>query len=121
VRGRRGGRKAIKWESASYDRRAFDGAPVRGSTMRGLLAPLSSSEEVTLRRVAMGSTQKLPAQHLKRLEQLKLIVSSGGGYQLTPLGRQRYNGLPRAAALATDGSPGEIEQILTSVIQSKKS
>ena len=89
--------------------------------MRGLLAPLSSHEEVTLRQVAMGSTQELPAQHLKRLEQLKLIVSSGGGYQLTPLGRQRYNGLPKAAALASDGSPEGIEQILSNVIQSKES
>lgn len=88
--------------------------------MRGLLAPLSAHEEVTLRRVAMRSTEKLPAQHLKRLEQLRLIVSSGGGYQLTPLGRQRYNGLPRAAALASDGSPGEIEQILSNIIQSKE-
>jgi hypothetical protein len=89
--------------------------------MRGLLAPLSSHEEVILRRVAMGSTQKLPEQHLKRLEQLKLIVSKGGRYQLTPLGRQRYNGLPRAAALASDGSPEEIEQILSKVIRSKES
>ena len=88
--------------------------------MRGLLAPLSEQEEVTLRRVALGSTQKPPAQHLKRLEQLKLIVRKGGGYQLTPLGRQRYNRLPRAAALASDGSPGEIEQILSNVIQSKE-
>jgi hypothetical protein len=89
--------------------------------MRGLLAPLSSHEEVILRRVAMGSTQKLPEQHLKRLEQLKLIVFNGSRYQLTPLGRQRYNSLPRAAALASDGSPGEIEQILSNVIQSKQS
>jgi hypothetical protein len=88
--------------------------------MRGLLAPLSAHEEVTLRRIAMGSGQKLPAQHLKRLEQLKLIVSNSGGYQLTPLGRQRYNGLPKAAALSSGGSPGEIEQILSNVIQSKK-
>ena len=89
--------------------------------MRGLLAPLSAHEEVTLRRIAMGTSQKLPAQHLKRLEQLKLIVSNGGCYRLTPLGRQRYNGLPRAAALASDGSPEAIEQILSKVIQSKES
>jgi hypothetical protein len=89
--------------------------------MRGLLAPLSAHEEVTLRRIAMGTSQKLPAQHLKRLEHLKLIVFYSGGYHLTPLGRQRYNGLPRAAALSSDGSPGEIEQILSNIIQSKKS
>jgi hypothetical protein len=89
--------------------------------MRGLLAPLSSNEEVTLRRVAMGSSYKLPAQHLKRLEQLNLIAPTGGGYQLTPLGRQRHDALPRAAALASNGSPGEIEQILSNIIKSKGS
>jgi predicted transcriptional regulator len=90
--------------------------------MRGLLAPLSSNEEVTLRRVAVGSTSthKLAAEHLKRLEQLKLIEAAMGGYRLTPLGRQRYNALPRAAGLATDGSPGAIEQILSNVIRSRQ-
>lgn len=88
--------------------------------MRGLLAPLSSNEEVALRRVATGST-RLPAQHLKHLEQLKLIEASKGGYRLTPLGRQRYNGLPRPVGLATDGSPGEIEQLLANAIRSSKS
>jgi hypothetical protein len=87
--------------------------------MRGLLAPLSPNEEVALRRVAMGST-KLPAQHLKHLEQLKLIEAHKGGYRLTPLGRQRYNRLPRPVALATDGSPGEIEQLLVNAIRSSQ-
>jgi len=91
--------------------------------MRGLLAPLSPNEEVTLRRVAMGATSshKLPAEHLKRLAQLKLIEATRGGHQLTPLGRQRYNGLSRPAGLATDGSLGEIEQILSNVIRSRQS
>jgi hypothetical protein len=68
----------------------------------------------------MGSTHTLPAHHLKRLEQLKLIASNDGGYLLTPLGRQRYNGLPRPAGLASDGSPREIEQILSNVIRSRE-
>jgi hypothetical protein len=90
--------------------------------MRGLLAPLSSNEEVTLRRVAMESTSthKLAAEHLKRLEQLKLIEAAMRGYRLTPLGRHRYNALPRPAALATDGSLGEIEQILSDVVRSRQ-
>ena len=56
--------------------------------MKDLLAPLSSNEEITLRRLAMGSTSqhKLPAEHLKRLDRLKLIEASRGGYRLTPLG-----------------------------------
>jgi hypothetical protein len=88
--------------------------------MRGMLTPLSPHEEVTLRRIVMGSIYKLSAHHLKRLEQLKLIASNGGGYELTPLGRQRYNGLPRPAGLASDGSPREIEQILSNVIRSRQ-
>jgi hypothetical protein len=59
----------------------------------------------------------LSADHLKRLELLNLIAPNGGGYELTPLGRQRYNGLPRPAGLASDGSPREIEQILSNVIR----
>jgi hypothetical protein len=88
--------------------------------MRGLL--LSSNEEVTLRRVAMGPTAQhnLPAAHLKRLEQLKLIEGGRGGYRLTPLGRQRYNALPRPAGLAIDGSPREIEQMLSSLVRSRQ-
>jgi hypothetical protein len=91
--------------------------------MKGLLAPLSSNEEVTLRRVAMGATppHRLPAQHLKHLEQLKLVEVAKGDYQLTPLGRQRYNGLPRPAGLSNDGSPRQIEQILSNLIQSRGS
>lgn len=90
--------------------------------MRGLLAPLSSNEEITLRRVATGASAscKLSAEHLKRLEQLKLIEADNGGYQLTPLGRQRYNELPRPADLATDGSPGEIEQVLFNAMRSRQ-
>ena len=91
--------------------------------MKGLLAPLSSNEEVTLRRVAMGPTSqhKLPAEHLKRLEQLKLVEANRGGYRLTPLGRQRYDALPRPAGLAIDGSPREIEQMLSNLIRSRQS
>ncbi len=85
--------------------------------MRGLLAPLSSNEEVT-----MGPTSqyKLPAEHLKHLEQLKLIEAGRGGYRLTPLGRQRYNALPRPAGLAVDGSPRAIEQMLSNLIRSRQ-
>jgi hypothetical protein len=90
--------------------------------MRGLLAPLSSNEEVTLRRVAMGpiSPHKLPADHLKRLEQLNLIEAARGGFQLTPLGRQRYDALPRPAGMAIDGSPRQIEQMLSNLIRSRQ-
>jgi len=90
--------------------------------MKDLLAPLSSNEEITLRRVAMGplSQHKLPTEHLKRLEQLKLIEARRGGYRLTPLGRHRYDALPRPAGLAIDGSPREIEQMLSNLIRSRQ-
>lgn len=90
--------------------------------MKGLLAPLSSNEEVTLRRVAMGtlSQHELPEAHLKHLEHLKLIEANRGGYRLTPLGRQRYNALPRPVGLAVDGSPREIEQLLSTFIRSRQ-
>jgi hypothetical protein len=90
--------------------------------MRGLLAPLSSNEEVTLRRLAMGpaSQHKLPGEPLKHLEQLKLIEASRGGYRLTPRGRQRYDALPRPAGLAVDGLPREIEQMLSNLIRSRQ-
>lgn len=90
--------------------------------MRGLLAPLSSNEEITLRRVAMGTSpsHKLSVEHLKRLEQLKLIEAGKDGYQLTPLGRRRYNELPRPADVATDGSPGEIERVLFNAMRSRQ-
>ena len=43
--------------------------------MRGILAPLSPHEEITLRRVALGFglPDHLPSQHVRRLEQLALI------------------------------------------------
>ena len=90
--------------------------------MKDFLAPLGSNEQITLRRLAMGSTSqhKLPAEHLKRLERLKLIEVSRSGYRLTPLGRQRYNALPRAAGLAIDGSPRAIEQMLSNLIRVKQ-
>jgi hypothetical protein len=90
--------------------------------MKGLLAPLSSNEEITLRRLAIGSTSqhKLPAEHLKRLERLKLIEVSRSGYRLTPLGRQRYDALPRPAGLAIDGSPRAIEQMLSNLIRARQ-
>ena len=87
--------------------------------MRGLLAPLSSNEEVTLRRVALGASpsHELSAEHLKRLEQLKLVEATNSGFQLTLLGRQRYDALPRPTGFATDGSPGKVEQMLAKAIR----
>jgi hypothetical protein len=64
---------------------------------RGLLAPLSPHEEVTLRRVAMGIAKlaDLPARDVERLKALLLVEEIGGGLRLTPLGRERYLALPK--------------------------
>lgn len=63
---------------------------------RGLLAPLSPNEEVTLRRVAIGIAT--PARLSERdLKALSLIEEHGGGLRLTP--RERYLALPKSAAV----------------------
>lgn len=69
---------------------------------RGSIAPLSSNEEVTLRRVALGIAPagKLPQRDVVRLRTLALVEVDGETLRLTPLGRKRYKELPRAAPLS---------------------
>ena len=64
---------------------------------RGLKAPLSPHEEVTLRRIALGISEAkiLPARDVAHLICLHLIDEKDGQLNLTALGRQRYEGLPR--------------------------
>jgi hypothetical protein len=64
--------------------------------MRGLLAQLSSNEEITLRRVALSiGGERLPVEHIRRLKSLELVEEVRGTWRLTPLGRHRYAGLER--------------------------
>jgi hypothetical protein len=88
--------------------------------MTDVAAPLTASEKVTLRRIALGSTSLLlPEEQVSRLERLNLIEAVGGGYQLTPMGRERYEALPRPMSWAVDSSPAAtIEQMLSEVVQS---
>ena len=67
---------------------------------RGLRAPLSPHEEITLRRVALGisKAKRLPARDVAHLIRLCLIDEKDGRLSLTALGRQRYQGLPKPAA-----------------------
>lgn len=66
--------------------------------MRGLKVPLSTNEEITLQRIAIGSPSALPVTDVARLEQLGLIEPGiGATWTLTLLGRQRYAGLRRPA------------------------
>jgi hypothetical protein len=62
---------------------------------RGLRAPLSPNEELTLRRVALGIAfaKDLPAADVQRLRNLELIEDGGERFGLTALGRERYERL----------------------------
>jgi hypothetical protein len=70
---------------------------------RGLKAPLSPHEEVTLRRVALGVAHPadLAGKDVDRLKCLLLIEKSNGGLRLTPIGKQRYLALPNSAGFDT--------------------
>lgn len=63
---------------------------------RGLKAPLSPNEEVTLRRVAYGIAKpnELIARDVEHLSRLALIDRLGGRLILTDLGRQRLAATP---------------------------
>lgn len=64
---------------------------------RSLKAPLSPSEELTLRRIALAITSpdEMPATSLTRLRGMKLLDDAN---RLTPLGRERYASLERPTA-----------------------
>ena len=65
--------------------------------MKSALTPLSSDDEIALRRIAHGSNVDPPVA--ARLQGLALIQRANGGYRLTPLGQLRYDALPKAPLL----------------------
>ena len=69
---------------------------------RGLHAPLSPNEELTLRRLYYGllMPRQIPADHLRRFKSLALVEESGSRVQLTVLGRQRLEPLIRPSRAA---------------------
>jgi hypothetical protein len=69
----------------------------------GLLAPLSPQEEIALRRIAHGSFV-VDAKPTSRLIDLALVQRAGSGLRLTPLGRLRFNSLPKAPLLGQQRS-----------------
>jgi len=85
---------------------------------RGLVAPLSPNEEVTLRRVAYGvvKAKRLQLAHLTRLKSLALIEDHDGALSLTAMGRQRLANSPVArldkAPIAVDGSVAALAKAL---------
>jgi hypothetical protein len=74
---------------------------------RGLLAPLSPHEEVTLRRVALGIANPvdLPARDVERLKCLLLIEDCRVGLRLTPAGKKRYLALPNSSVASGTNAP----------------
>lgn len=81
--------------------------------MKGLLAQLSPNEEVALRRVALGIGDGVARHHVRRLHSLDLIDGEGPLCQLTLLGRQRFEALPRPQKWVGDGTPEEVAAILS--------
>jgi hypothetical protein len=75
---------------------------------RGLLAPLSPHEEITLRRVALGiaNPTDLPTRDVERLTSLLLIEEYRAGLRLSPTGKKRYLAHPNSAAFDS-GAPDE--------------
>ena len=73
------------------------GALRRGRPMdRGLTAPLSPNEEVTLRRISYGVAKpsELIARDIEYLSRLALVDRTGKHLVLTELGRQRLSSTP---------------------------
>jgi len=61
--------------------------------MRGMLAPLNRHEEAALRKIGLGIKETIEPIHLRRLQQLELVQWDGHSWQLTGVGRQRYESL----------------------------
>ncbi len=87
--------------------------------VRGLAAPLSPNEEVTLRRVAYGVVvaKTLQPSHLVRLQSLSLIEDQGGVLSITKLGQQRLSNSPVARL---DRAPIEIDHNVTALAKALK-
>ena len=80
---------------------------------RGLKAPLSPHEEVTLRRIALGisKAKRLRARDVAHLIFLCLVHKKDEQLSLTALGRQRYDGLPRPSRVE-DGADAALRSHL---------
>src|SRR4051812_28537371 len=75
--------------------RWFDRRESGGFMTSGLLASLSPPQEIALRRIAHGSFV-VDAQAAASLIALALVQRTNNGLRLTPLGRLRYDALPKA-------------------------
>jgi hypothetical protein len=81
---------------------------------RGMVAPLSPNEEVTLRRVAYGIARSdaLQPSHLARLKRLALIEDRDGALFVTQMGHRRLANSPVARL---DNAPIKIDDSVTAL------
>ena len=82
----------------------------------GLLAPLSPPQEIALRRIAHGSLI-VDAQVVARLMALGLVQQTSHGHRLTPLGRLRYDALPKAPLLTRQRSIHAVTGYVEGIIE----
>lgn len=77
-------------------------------------AALSTSEEITLRRVAHGQSDvgRLPAEDLIRLRWLMLVDGHAGRPKLTPEGRRRFEALAKPVPLRTFDAEGTLSSLV---------
>lgn len=86
---------------------------------RGLKAPLSPNEDVTLRRVAYGIAKpdELIARDLEHLTRLALIDRLGGRLVLTDLGRRRLAATPGPHFRGTLSNDHGVAQVFDSLLK----
>lgn len=87
---------------------------------RGLLAPLSPDEEIALRRIAHGSLV-VDEQTTARLVSLAVVERVHSSLRLTPLGRLRFNALPKAPLLSRERSVQAASDYVAGVIERAQS
>jgi hypothetical protein len=86
----------------------------------GLLAPLSPQQEIALRRIAHGSFV-VDARAASSLISLALVERTSGGLRLTPLGRLRYDSLPKAPLLGHQRSIHAVAGYVEGLIEKAQS
>jgi hypothetical protein len=84
-----------------------------------LPTPLSSHEEIALRRLAHGSN--VDSQLAGRLQDLALIQLTNRGYRLTPLGKIRYDALHKTQLLTRTRSIHAITGYVEGLIEKAQS
>lgn len=87
---------------------------------RGLLAPLSPKEEIALRRIAHGSFV-VDEQVASHLIALALVERTSSALRLTPLGRLRFNALPKAPLLSQPKSIHAVNGYVEGLIEKAQS